>query len=216
MTWHREILGLRQLRVLAQLGPWLAHQGFYLAGGTAVALHLGHRRSVDLDWFTRAGIAEPLRLAQELREQRVPFVVRQVAPGTLHGSVRGVRVSLLGYRYPLLAGLRPWRGGIRIAARPDLAAMKLAAVAQRGAKKDFIDVYALGTQSFSLRKMLRWYQQKYAVQDIAHLLYSLAYFDDADRERMPVLRWDVDWPEMRETIRGWLRRLSTGPPFRSL
>src|SRR5271154_4986084 len=103
MRWHREILGLRQQRVLAQVGPWLTRRGFYLAGGTAVALHLGHRRSVDLDWFTAEGIPDPLRLAQELREQGMGFVTGQVAPGTLHGSVRAVRVSLLAYRYPLLA-----------------------------------------------------------------------------------------------------------------
>lgn len=205
MTWHPEILPGQQQRVLAQVGPLLARRGFYLAGGTAVALHLGHRRSVDLDWFTAEVLPEPLRLAQDLREQSVAFVTGQVAPGTLYGSVRGVRLSLLEYRYPLLAALRPWRGGSRIAARADLAAMKLSALAQRGAKKDFVDVYALGNRSCSLQKMLHWYQEKYAVEDVAHLLYSLAYFDDADRERMPRLLWPVSWRTMKETIRRWLR-----------
>src|SRR5271154_15979 len=122
MRWHREILGLRQQRVLALVGPWLTRRGFSLAGGTAVALHLGHRRSVDLDWFTADGVPDPLRLAQELRERGVGFVTTQVAPGTLHGSVRGVRVSLLGSRSPLLAASRPWRrGGGRVASRADLA-----------------------------------------------------------------------------------------------
>ncbi|HJT77653.1 MAG TPA: nucleotidyl transferase AbiEii/AbiGii toxin family protein [Gemmataceae bacterium] len=205
MTWHPEALALRQQRVLAQVGPFLTQRGFYLAGGTAVALHLGHRRSVDLDWFMAGGIPDPLHLAQDLREQGVAFVTGQVAPGTLHGSVRGVRLGLLEYRYPLLAPLRPWRGGIRIVARADLAAMKLAAVAQRGAKKDFVDVYALGSRSGSLRQMLRWYQEKYTVSDLAHVLYGLAYFDDADRERMPRMLWDVTWRTMKETIRRWLR-----------
>jgi hypothetical protein len=205
MTWHPEILARRQQRALAQVGPLLAHRGFYLARGTAVALHLGHRRSVDLDWFTTDELPDPLRLAQELREQGVAFVSGQVAPGTLHGSVRGVRLSLLDYRYPLLAALRPLRGGTRIAARADLAAMKLAAVAQRGSKKDFVDVYALGSRACSLPQMLRWYQEKYAVEDVAHVLYSLAYFDDADRERMPRLLWPMRWQTVKDTIRRWLR-----------
>ncbi len=209
MSWHREILGLRQQRVLAQVGPWLTRRGFYLAGGTAVALHLGHRRSVDLDWFTPESIPDPLRLAQEMRDQGIAFVTGQVAPGTLHGSARGVRLSLLEYRYPLLADLRTWRGGIRIAARADLAAMKLAAVAQRGAKKDFVDVFALGRRSFSIRQMLRGYKEKYAVQDVGHVLYSLAYFDDADRDRMPPLLWDVRWRDIKETIRAWLRDITS-------
>jgi hypothetical protein len=208
MTWHREILARQQQKVLAQLGPLLTQRGFYLAGGTAVALHLGHRRSVDLDWFTAEALSDTMRLAQDLREQGIPFVAGMAAPGTLHGTIRGVRVSLLEYRYPLLAALRPWRGGSRIAGRPDLAAMKLAAVAQRGAKKDFVDVYALGHGRCSLRQMLRWYQEKYAVHDVAHLLYSLAYFDDADAERMPRLLWDVQWRTIKETILRWLHDVS--------
>jgi len=209
MTWHPEILALPQRRVLAQVGPLLTERGFYLVGGTAVALHLGHRRSVDLDWFTAEDMPEPLRLAQHLREQGVAFITGQVAPGTLHGSVRGVRISLMEYRYPLLAPLRSWRrGGARLAARADLAAMKLAAISQRGAKKDFVDIYALGRRSCSLRQMIRWYQEKFGVQDVAHVLYSLTYFVDADAERMPRLFWDVKWRNMKETIRRWLRAVA--------
>ncbi|HWY87748.1 MAG TPA: nucleotidyl transferase AbiEii/AbiGii toxin family protein [Gemmataceae bacterium] len=209
MSWHPEILSRRQLHVLAQLGALLTRNGFYLAGGTAVALHLGHRRSVDLDWFTAERIPDPLSLAQDLREAGVAFVTGQVAQGTLYGTVGGVRVSLMEYRYPILAALRSWRRpGIRIAARADLAAMKLAAVAQRGAKKDFVDVYALGRRSCSLRQMLGWYQEKYSIQDIAHLLYSLAYFDDAEKERMPRLLWDMNWRKMKETMRRWLRAVT--------
>ena len=211
MTWHPEVLALRQQRALARLGPWLTRRGFYLAGGTAVALHLGHRRSVDLDWFTSEDMSDPLALAQELREEGIGFVTGQMAPGTLHGSVGGVRVSLLEYRYPLLAALRPWQGGSRVAARADLAAMKLAAVAQRGAKKDFVDIYALGKRAFSLRQMLRWYAEKYAVRDVAHVLYALAYFDEADPERVPRLLWHVAWRTMKQTIERWVRDLALKP-----
>jgi hypothetical protein len=154
------------------------------------------------------GLDDPLQLAEELRQKAIAFVTGQVAPGTLHGSVRGVHVSLLRYRYPLLARLRPWPGGIHIAARADLAAMKLSAVAQRGAKKDFVDIYALGKRSGPLEQMLQWYQEKFAVEDFAHLLYSLAYFDDADRERLPRMLWDVPWRDIKETIRRWLRTVS--------
>jgi hypothetical protein len=208
MTWHREILSPRQQRVLAKLGPLMTQRGFYLAGGTAVALHLGHRRSVDFDWFTPKSLPDPLGVALELREDKVAFTTREVGAGALHGSVHGVRVSLLAYRYPLVAPLRSLGGGIRIAARPDLAAMKLAAVAQRGARKDFVDVYALGSRSHSLTQMLGWYQRKYAVEDIAHVLYSMGYFHDAERQRMPRLFWDVDWRTIKATIRGWLHERS--------
>ena len=86
--------------------------------------------------------------------------------------------------------------------------MKLAAVAQRGAKKDFVDVYAVGSRACSLRQMLRWYQKKFAIHDLGHLLFSLAYFDDADRDRTPPLLWDTSWRTMKDTIRRWLHDAS--------
>jgi hypothetical protein len=207
MTGHPEVLSRSQRRVLGELGPFLRGRGFYLVGGTAVALHSGHRRSVDLDWFTADRLPDPLGLAQQLRELPVPFVVEQVAPGTLHGSARGVRLSMLEYRYRVLGSFCPWQRCARLASRKDLAAMKIAAVTQRGYKKDFVDLYALASRSFSLRQMLRWYQEKYDIHDIAHVLYSLAYFDDADRERMPTMLWKVTWPTIKDTIRSWVQEL---------
>ena len=84
-----------QRQVIAQLGPLTLQRGMYLAGGTAVALHLGHRRSVDLDWFSPTPLDDPMRLAQEIRAARISFDTTSTARGTLHGEVLGVRVSLL-------------------------------------------------------------------------------------------------------------------------
>jgi len=100
MNLHVEILADRQRGALRLLGPSTADHNFYLAGGTAVALHLGHRRSVDLDWFVESRIHDPLRLAGDLQNADIPFKVGQVARGTLYGTVHGVRVSFLEFRYP--------------------------------------------------------------------------------------------------------------------
>jgi hypothetical protein len=206
VVWHPESLPRRQQRVLKEIGPFLTERGFYLAGGTAVALHLGHRRSLDFDWFAPK-FMDPERLAEELQHQGIPFVTNSFAAGTLHGIVRGVQVTFLRYRYPMITKPHKHPPGIDIAARSDLAAMKLLAVAQRGAKKDFVDIYALGQSPSSLQKLLQWYQTKYAVDDIVHLLRSLAYFDDADKERMPKMLWEVSWPTVKKTIQGWLREV---------
>lgn len=204
MTWHPEVLGCRQQRVLNQLGPVLSKRGFFLVGGTAVALHLGHRRSVDFDWFTRDQF-DPLTMAQELRDESIPFVTESETTGTLHGSVHGVHVSLIRHNYPLLKPPRVWRR-IHIAARADLAAMKLSAVAQRGAKKDFVDIYGLGKRGHSLEQMLQWYRQKFETTDITHLVRSLSYFDDSIQERLPKMLWDVNWRTVKETIRRWVKK----------
>jgi hypothetical protein len=105
---------------------------------------------------------------------------------TLHASTRGVAVSFLESRYP---SLRPPvecpEFGCTIAALQDLAAFKLLAIAQRGVKKDFLDVYALGMSGLSLPDMLACYRQKFSVRDTGRVVFALCYFDDADRAPMP-------------------------------
>jgi predicted nucleotidyltransferase component of viral defense system len=92
-----------------------------------------------------------------------------------------------------------------LASLADLACMKLAAIAQRGSKKDFVDIYALGQETFSLTNMLTFYRRKYDVQDIGHILYGLSYFDQAEKERTPRMIWNVDWKEIRKTIQSWVK-----------
>ena len=108
MPFHAEVMQAAQERVLRQLGPFASDREYYLAGGTAVALHLGHRRSLDLDWFVQGGLADPLRMATDLREAGIPFEVAEIAPGTLHGMSGAVRLSFLEYRYPALAAGQAW------------------------------------------------------------------------------------------------------------
>jgi hypothetical protein len=209
MTFHPEAISTKQHEVLHRLGPIISEVGFYLGGGTALALNLGHRRSVDFDWFTGDRIADPLRLAQHLRDAQVDFSTGQIARGTLHGTIAGVRLSFLEYRYPLLQSTIPWpRYYISLASLDDLACMKLSAIVQRGAKKDFVDVFALVKEHKSLPELLNLYRRKYETDDIAHLLYALVYFDDADRERMPKLLWPLDWRTIKQQIRDWVHELA--------
>jgi hypothetical protein len=206
MRPHLEILKSGQRNVLLRLGPILTAGHFFLVGGTAVALHLGHRRSVDLDWFSQKRLGDPLRLAQKISIPGMPLTQKKIGPGTLHARLGAVRVSMLEYRYPLLKRLVHWPAAkIKVASLPDLAAMKLAAIAQRGAKKDFVDLFALLQNGYSLPEMLRGYQKKYSIPDILHLLYSLAYFDDADRERMPAMIWKIKWPDIKTTLQQSIR-----------
>lgn len=208
MSLHAEILSRRQRQALQLLGPESAAEGFYLAGGTAIALHLGHRRSVDFDWFIEGRIADPLRLAQDLRAGGVPFVTGQVERGTLYGTVFGVRVSFLEFRYRMLDPLVPWPDfGCKLAGLRDLACMKLSAITQRGSRKDFIDLYALGRNGFRLPDMLDWYRAKFDVEDLGHVLYALSFFDDADAERRPRMVWKVEWKEIKRTIADWVRKV---------
>jgi hypothetical protein len=203
---HPGVLGRRQLAVQRRLGPFLDPSPFYLAGGTALALQLGHRRSVDFDWFSERPLTDPLRLATDIEGFGVALDVDGVEKGTLHARSAGVRLSFLEYRYPLLRPLLATRElGLSLASLEDIAAMKLAAVAQRGSRKDFVDVFALG-RVMDLGEMLAHYRRKYRLRDVGHVLFALSYFDDAERERMPVMLRRWSWAEIRRAIQGWVRQ----------
>jgi hypothetical protein len=199
----------KQLNVLRLLGPQMSAGGFYLAGGTALAIHLAHRISVDLDWFTQRPFADGMLLAQAIRASNVDLEIEQVSPGTLHGEIQGVRVTFLQYQYPMLQPVKIWgETNCPLASLEDLACMKLSALAQRGARKDFCDLYALGKKAFSLQDMLGFYRKKFNIPDIGSVLYGLVYFDDAESERMPRMLWDVNWREIKNTILGWVKGIS--------
>jgi hypothetical protein len=198
---HLEAMGRSQRAVLRRIAPAAAERGFYLAGGTALALQLGHRRSVDLDWFRDEAIADPLRLAADMRAAGVSVEVEGTEAGTLHASLSGVRVSFLEYRYRLLEPvLRAESMALSLASPADIAAMKLAAVTQRGSRKDFVDLFALGRR-FRLDEMLAFYRRRFGVRDVGHVLVALTYFDDADRERMPTMLLPWQWPAIKAAIR---------------
>lgn len=206
VSFHPEILKSRQQSVLRDLGPAVHRHGFYLGGGTAIALQVGHRQSIDFDWFRQPFIDDPLELARELQGEKIPFNTGWTRRSTLYGTVRGVRVSFFQFRYRLLEPLVFWpEAGCDLAALPDLACMKLSAISQRGSRKDFVDLFALGRQGFSLRQMLDWYREKFEVDDVAHLLYALVYFDDADAEPNLSMLWKVSWREVKTTLREWAR-----------
>ena len=209
MKYFVEGLPKKQVKVLKALGPHMVSKGFYLAGGTALAIHLGHRISVDLDWFTPQPMEDSLLFAQELRNAGLDLEIQQVSPGTLHGRLQDVRVTFLQYQYPMLQSLQYWKDmNCSLAALEDLACMKLSAVAQRGARKDFCDLYALGKTSFSLQEMLSFYQHKFGVGDIGSVLYGLVYFDDAEKECMPRMLWKVAWREIKSTIVEWVKGIA--------
>lgn len=169
---------------------------FYLAGGTAAALHLGHQRSYDLDFFSPAPFDKgaPRRFLGPLGH----LIVEQEDEGTFLGVLDGVRLSFFIYPYRLLAPPVLF-GAVKIAALEDLAVMKLDAIASRGKKRDFIDLYFLCRDFLALREMLSLVEQKYegVEYNFTHLLKSLIYFEDAEADPMPEMLKPVSWSDVR-------------------
>lgn len=187
---------------------------FYLAGGTAAALHLGHRLSYDLDFFTPER-SFPADLPRRELGHRGELGVTQQDAGTFLGTFNGVRISFFIYPYPLLETPVDLKG-IQIARLPDLAAMKLDAISSRGKKRDFIDLYQTCQTAFPLEQAIQHFERKYADVNysMVHLLKSLTYFKDAEDDPMPQMLTPLEWAGVRRFFEAEVRRLmrtSFGP-----
>jgi hypothetical protein len=158
--------------------------GFFLVGGTALALFLGHRKSIDIDLFTDSAFDE-----QPILEQLAMgfnFELHFASRNTLKGSVDGVKTDILAHRYPYVE--EPVNmDGIRLLSMPDIAAMKLNAISINGQRiKDFIDLYFL-LERYSIHDLITFYRKKYTLQNDAIVLKSLVWFEDVE---------PGDWPEV--------------------
>ena len=129
------------LELLKKLMAHPALENFYLVGGTALSLHLGHRISVDLDLFTNSEF-DTQDLVQQLENEISIEKVIGEAKNTLNLVIDNVEVDILRHNYPLIEPVSII-DDIRLLSDKDIAAMKLSAIARRGSKKDFYDVYFL-------------------------------------------------------------------------
>lgn len=172
-------------------------KNYYLAGGTALALQLGHRRSIDLDFFTSTAL-DTKSLLQNLQEYKPE--ITQEAPGTLNTIIDEVKVSFMEYKYPLLEQFVTWEE-ISLAGILDIAGMKITAISSRGSKKDFIDLYFVLKQ-YTISQLFENFDRKYTGVNYekAHLLKSLTYFNDAESDPEPDLLTPVAWEEVKKEI----------------
>lgn len=184
---------IRALKLVSNIG---IVKKSYLAGGTALALHLGHRISVDLDFFTSL-VFDEKTLSGELKS--LPeYKEDGTAWRTVWGKVGDTKFSLFYYAYPLIKKTIALEG-IQILQKEDIAAMKVHAIEDRGTKRDFFDLYFL-LKEFSLEKVLKFYDQKYKVLDshLYILMRSLHYFTNAEQDDDPKMLVPTSWKEIKK------------------
>jgi len=169
-------------------------RGFRLAGGTALALHFGHRRSVDLDFFSTEPFVEEIVVGGLLAAGGT-IVAREER--TVHALVEGVKCSFFGYPYRWISSGIPFHG-IELAGVPDIAAMKVVAIAQRGTKKDFFDLYEI-LRGISIQEVKTWFLEKYGDRRVNcyHVVRSLVFFEEAEGEPDPVSLNGTTWEEVK-------------------
>lgn len=203
---HKEILGTQTAYGLEHLAPLKELSPFYLAGGTGLALQLGHRRSLDLDFFSPKEFS-PDRLVTILGRHG-KFSLEGKEQGTLHGIFEGAKISFLYYPYKLLFPCTRFNG-LKVADTRDIGCMKLDAASSRGTRKDFIDLWFL-LKEISLSEMLTLFEKKYKHVDynLGHVLKSLVYFKDAAQEPDPVMLKPYSWKKLVHDLEQKVKEVS--------
>ena len=195
-----EVLSKNAKQSLAILSESGILKSTYLAGGTALALQLGHRYSYDFDFFTPQKFDEEI-LVQQIAEVLPNFSLERKSWGTILGYLGTTRFSMFFYDYPLLFKTHQF-SGIDIADIKDIAPMKIAAIADRGTKRDFIDLYFIFAKAKALtpKEALVLYDKKFKTlrQNKIHILKSLVYFQDAEKDKLPQMIKPVKWLSVKK------------------
>jgi len=171
---------------------------FYLAGGTSLALQIGHRQTIDFDFFSQKTF-DHKSVIKNLKKIGTLEIFHK-SEHTINASLNNIKLSFFKYEYPVLSTfIKTYK--MKIAHKLDVALMKLSAISSRGSKKDFIDLHFL-LKDFSLEKLFEQYKKKYGIGEANgyHLLKSIAYFEDAEHEPMPIMLIPVSWKNIKQSI----------------
>ncbi len=190
-TVEQDTLGL-----LKAIMTMEAFNEFRLVGGTALALQFGHRKSIDLDFFGDVDL-DLINFEKEFSHfLEISFITNTKRIKSL--LVNGIKVDFVSYQYPWLKACNKI-DDLRLAFPEDIAAMKIAAITNRGAKKDFYDLYFL-LKEFTLAEILGYYLQKYHDATALMMLKSITYFQDAENEDEPVMLLPATWEDVKKKI----------------
>lgn len=191
---HLETISPTCLRLVSDLANLDFTEDFYLVGGTALALQIGHRTSIDLDFFStqefdptswRADF-ETIAEVKDLRSRKNNII----------GSLNDVKVEYLHFAYPPRFPLVEWNG-IKMINPTDIGLFKILAILGRNRKKDIIDLYFIDKYVQDIRQILKTFTEKYDEGDVNLLKQLEILFDDEEVEKssMPMMLMEVDWKQ---------------------
>ncbi|MBR3897589.1 MAG: nucleotidyl transferase AbiEii/AbiGii toxin family protein [Bacteroidaceae bacterium] len=181
---HKETVEPGTLELLKSLQSELELKDFNLVGGTALALQIGHRKSVDLDLFTdkEFDLEELTDMLVKNYDMKVSYARKQ----TLKGFIGNVMIDCIRYDYPHIESAQTIEG-VRMDSVPDIIAMKLSAIAHNGTRvKDYIDIACLSNQ-YALEDMLGFYMRKYSNANIMMPTKALTYFNEINFDESVIM-----------------------------
>lgn len=196
ITWHYESLPKPTKKALDFFSEavWLKKSEWYLAGGTALALRVGNRKSYDLDFFTQQRFFNKNNLLSHFIGN-TGWITEIQENNTVHGQLFGTKVSFIANPFFTPKQKMERHGSVRVLQPADIAVMKLIAISQRGKKRDFFDLYWCANNLEPLAETIKRLPDQYptVAHDYHHILKSLVYFDDAESDPDPMIFFTASW-----------------------
>jgi hypothetical protein len=169
---------------------------FCLVGGTALALQIGHRISVDLDLFTSQTFDINKIIIHLSSIGKTENITSQNQ--SLQLEINQIKIDVFKYPYSFIDNFIRI-DNIRLLPIETIAIMKMVAICNRGAKKDFVDMYFL-LEIYDLSQLIDLFQKQFPNLNTLHLFKSLIYFEDADIQPSPIMLKNISWETMKSTI----------------
>ena len=175
------------LALIRKLGKEAVFKDYFLVGGTALSLQIGHRKSDDIDLFTQKELQIP-EIDKYLKQNyggKYQLINSQKM--IYQVMIEGIKVDFVHHPFELVEAVYH-EGDVAYLGKKDIAAMKLHAIETDGSRaKDFVDIFFL-LKEISLEKMFKYYRKKFSTDNIFNAKRSLGFFDDVPEE---------SWKEVR-------------------
>jgi hypothetical protein len=201
LNWHYETLPRKTKKALDFLSKekWLKESKWYLAGGTALALQVGNRKSFDLDFFTKKDDFNGKLLIAHFKKNK-DWITEVERKNTIYAKLLGAKVSFIAYPFFIPKQKMSQHGEIPVMNPIDIAVMKITAISQRGRKRDFFDLYWCVNNVESLENIIRRLPVQYpsVAHDYHHILKSLVYFEDAESDPEPEIYFKANWKTVKK------------------
>lgn len=186
---HTKTVEPHTLSLIQSLQSKSYTKNFLLVGGTALALQIGHRTSMDIDLFTN----ERFDVANFLTSLRIDYglSIRNQMKHALLVDIDHVKTDFV-FQPSIIIEEPTTIENIRLATLKEISAMKISAITARGRKRDFIDLYCL-LDHFSLPEILHAFTEKYKDATLILAIRSLFYFEDANNDLEPKCFFNYEW-----------------------
>lgn len=195
---HKNTVKPETFDLLKRLMQLTALDKFALVGGTNLSLQLGHRISVDLDIFSNEEFLSR-EVIPKVTDSFPDFKLFHSTEKSFSGVMEGVKIDIVLHKYDYLEPIKEI-DGVRLLSVADIIPMKLGALSQRGAKKDFWDIAEL-LNYHTIAQMLEMFAKKYKNHDYGYVVHSLYYFDDAENQENPIDLKGIRWQQVKDKIK---------------